>query len=115
MTAGVHRILKVRCVKPYQGAHNHLAIGKALRETEHYLELHCRTIHYGQWQMSLQGVRQGHVAVRLIPWHQIEVMHVLPEDTDWKADIALDKNGNLILNNRHKIPVADAATKCRDR
>jgi len=53
MTAGPQRILKVRCVKPYQGAHNHLAIGKALRETEHYIELQCRTIHYGQWQMTL--------------------------------------------------------------
>jgi hypothetical protein len=115
MMAGVDRILKVRCVKPYQGAHNHLAVGTVLRETGHYLEIHCRTIHYGQWQMSLQGVRQGRVAVRLIPWHQIEVMNVLPEDTDWKADIALDKKGNLVLNNRHKTLVADAAAKGRDR
>jgi len=115
MTPIEPRVLKVRCVKPYQGAHNHLAVGKALRETPHYLELHCRTIHYGQWQTNLKGVRQGQVAVRLIPWHRIEVMHVLPEDTDWRADIALDKKGNLVLNNRYKTLVAEAGAKSPDR
>jgi hypothetical protein len=114
MKGAIEKVLKVRCVKPYQGAHNHLAIGKVLRETEHYIELHCRTIHYGQWQTGLQSVRQGDAAVRLIPWHQIEVMHVLPDDSDWKADIALDKKGNLILNNHHKTLVAEAGAKCRD-
>lgn len=115
MTARTQRVLKVRFVKPYPGAHNHLAIGKVIHETDHYLEMRCRTIHYGQWQMSLQGVRQGSTAVRLIPWHRIEVMHVLPEDTDWMADIALDRKGNLVLGNRHKTLVADAGVKCRDR
>jgi len=42
-------------------------------------------------------------------------MHVLPEDTDWKADISIDKKGNLVLSNRSKTLVADATTKCRDR
>ncbi|HOF18063.1 MAG TPA: hypothetical protein PK082_04075 [Phycisphaerae bacterium] len=115
MMASVDCILKVRCVKPYQGAHNHIAVGMVLRETAHYLELHCRTIHYGQWQMNLHGVHQGAVAVRLIPWHRIEVMHRLPEDTDWKADIALDRKGNLVLNNRHKTLIADATAKCQNR
>ncbi len=108
------RVLKVRWVKPYPGAQNHIAVGKVLRETTHYLEMHCRTIHYGQWQMSLQGVRQGAATVHLIPWHRVEIIHLLPEETDWKADVALDKKGNLVLNNHHKTLIADGTIRGRD-
>jgi len=42
-------------------------------------------------------------------------MHVLDDGTDWRADVALDGEGNLVLNNRHRTLVADAASKAHDR
>jgi hypothetical protein len=100
------KIVKIRWVKNYASANNHVAIGHVVDETDHYLIADCRTFHFGKLIRDRSRIKAGKPCHRAIPWNRIEVIHVLADDTDWKVDFKVDVNGNLILDNKHKTLIA---------
>ena len=116
MLAG--KIVRVRWVKPYSDAHNHVALGKVLSETLHYLVLNCRTYHFGSNiggqkaclvpHRYVGGIAEGEKSIRCIPWSRIEVIHALPDGTNWDAQAEINEDGTCFLINGHKTVVAQA-------
>lgn len=97
------KTVKLRSVKNYAEAHNHVYIGVVVEETPEYLVIECRTFHFRRVNPDeRQAVKEGEVCVRVIPWHRIEVIHVLPENTRWDVDFGYDATGNLVLLNEHR-------------
>lgn len=112
------KIIRVRWMKPYPTAHNHVAIGLVIAETNNYLVLNCKTYHFGaniggrkvilRNDKYVGGVLVGENAIRVIPWHCIEVINELPPSTDWTADACVDESGLCFLNNEHKTVITRA-------
>ena len=99
----ITKIMKIRTVKNYPQAHNHLLIGKALEITNTYVRLHCRSYHYGSIVNSPKDVQVGELMIRMVPWSRIEVINELPSDFDYINNvIATDKNGKVAFqDNKH--------------
>lgn len=112
------KIVRIRWVKPYPEAHNHIAIGDVLDETPNYLTLFCRTYHFGNNVGGRKarlvplkfvgGIVEGEKAVRSVPWSRIEVINELPETTDWNAPAQVDEDGLCTLINKHKTVITRA-------
>lgn len=101
------KIVKIRWVKNYASARNHIAVGLVKGETQHCLVVECRTFHFGKLVRDRSRVEHGDVSIRAVPWNRIEVVHVLEEDTDWKVDFMMDEeNGDLILDNKQNTLIA---------
>ncbi len=97
------KIIRLRWRKHYSEAHSHVAIGKVLHENGGYVALKCRTFHFKKiFNGSTQGIREGDICVRMIPWSAIEVMHELELDTKLGAPLVMDSKGNIILDNKYK-------------
>lgn len=114
------KVVRIRWVKPYPEAHNHVAIGDVLGETPYYLTLHCKTYHFGKNvggrkarlvpHKYIGGVVEGEKNVRYVPWSRIEVINELPKDTDWDEHAQVDEDGSCVLSNKHKTVI----TRARD-
>jgi len=110
------KILKIRWAKLYANAHNHVAVGVVLRETEQYLMMTCKTYHFGKTvggkkgtlvpREYVGGILEGDKSIRIIPWDKIEVANELPDDTDWEAPACLEESGLCCLDNKHKTLIA---------
>ena len=94
-------VWKVRVVKAYAEAHNHLLIGEVLANDAVRVELNCRSFHFGRLVNSLKDVRTGDLGRRIIPWSQIEIINVLPDDFGFaEAQLAVDQEGSILLKGR---------------
>jgi hypothetical protein len=115
------RKVKIRWIKSYPTAHNHIAVGEIIESEQLYLTMHCKTYHFGQ---SLEGttgpitpgeysggVMEGLPQIRIIPWSRIEVMHLLDDDTEWNVPAVFDTSGNCILKNAHKTLLINSCDK----
>lgn len=110
------KIVKVRWVKEYPTAHNHVAIGEVLHENSEYLVVRCKTYHFGNNVGGKKatlvpgkyvgGVLEGERSVRVIPWGRIEVINQLPKKTDWDVKAHLDESGLCYLDNKFKTIVS---------
>jgi hypothetical protein len=70
---------KVRSVKPYANASNHLFIGEVLDVNDTYIRMNCRTFHFRDSVANgPKDVQMGDIAERIIPWSRVEVINVLP-------------------------------------
>jgi|SRR3989339_1026314 len=99
------RIWKVRTVKDYPEAHNHLFIGQVLELTQSYVRLDCRTYHFGKAINGIKDIRVGSRGIRILPWNRIELINELPSSFDHcKAE--------LISNEDGKIAFSDGKTDC---
>lgn len=87
------KIIKVRFVKNYASAHNHVVIGRVVDESDCYLLLECRTLHFGTLVRNRSRIEHGAKALRALPWHRIEVLHVLDDEVDWASDLTIDDDG----------------------
>jgi hypothetical protein len=102
-------VVKVRWVKNYAEAHNHVAVGEVVEETDEYLMLHCRTFHFRRVDAEQSGgLRTGVAMTRVIPWSRIEVIHLLPENTRWDVEYGYDAHGDLVLINEHRTLIGRA-------
>jgi hypothetical protein len=94
-------IWKIRAIKSYPEAHNHVLVGKVLEITESYVRLHCRTFHFGPSLDSPEDVLVGDVMVRVIPWSRIEIINELPADFDYvKSTVIGDKPGQVLFKDK---------------
>lgn len=99
------KIWKVRTVKNYPEAHNHLFIGQVLELTPSYVRLDCRTYHFGKAINSVKDIRVGTKGIRILLWNRIELINELPSSFDYsKADLISNKDG--------KIASSDGKTDC---
>jgi hypothetical protein len=98
---GESRIWKIRAIKNYPEAHNHVLVGKVLEITDSYVRLHCRTFHFGPILESPEDVLIGDVMVRVIPWSRIEVINELPAGFDYiRSTVVGDKPGEVLFRDK---------------
>lgn len=106
------KIVRVRWVKSYPAAHNHVAIGEVLLDASQYLVLLCKTYHFGnhiggqkgtlRQGAYVNGVLEGEKCIRIIPWSRIEVITELPAKTIWDVKAHIDPAGLCSLANEQK-------------
>lgn len=95
------KIWKIRAIKNYPEAHNHVLVGKVLEVTDSYVRLHCRTFHFGPVLNSSEDVLVGAVMVRVIPWSRIEIINELPVNFDYvRSTVISDKPGQVLFKDR---------------
>ena len=101
LPAGQPKVWKIRAIKNYPEAHNHILVGKVLEITDSYVRLHCRTFHFGPSLDSPEDVLIGDAMVRVIPWSRIEVINELPTDFDYiKSTVISDKPGQVLFKDK---------------
>ena len=94
----LEKIWKLRTVKDYPEAKNHIFVGKAVEITDSYVVLDCRTYHFGRTVNQPRDIRVGAVEFRVIPWGRIELVNLLDKDFDYKKPkIVKDENGTISL------------------
>jgi hypothetical protein len=99
--AGASGIWKIRAIKNYPEAHNHVLVGKVLEVTDSYVRLHCRTFHFGPVLESPEDVLIGDVMVRVIPWSRIEIINELPANFDYvRSTVIGDKPGQVLFRDK---------------
>jgi hypothetical protein len=99
--AGESRVWKIRTIKNYPEAHNHVLVGKVLEVTDSYVRLHCRTFHFGPVLESPEDVLIGDVMVRVIPWSRIEIINELPANFDYvRSTVVGDKPGQVLFKDK---------------
>ena len=100
-------IWKVRTIKNYPEAHNHLMVGKVLEITESYIRMHCRTYHYGRVVSKPDDIKMGGLQVRVVPWSRVEIINELVPTYDYvrSALIATDEGQVLFTDGRNQEPV----------
>ena len=106
------KILKVRWVKAYPSAHNHVAVGEVLDGNDTFLSMLCKTYHIGHTGGGrratlrpgeyVSGILEGEKCIRIIPWQRIEVANELPPATEWDVDARVESSGLCTLLNEHR-------------
>lgn len=98
---GESPIWKIRTIKNYPEAHNHILVGKVVEITDSYVRLHCRTYHFGPVLDSPEDVLVGAVMVRVIPWSRIEIINELPPNFDYVRSVVFsDKPGQVLFKDK---------------
>jgi hypothetical protein len=93
------KIWKIRTVKNYPQAHNHLFIGEVIQLTSSYVRLSCRTYHFSKVVNSVKDIKTGSESVRILPWNRIEVINELPVSFNYsEAKLTSSKDGKIVLN-----------------
>jgi len=96
--SGDKRIWKIRTVKSYAEAHNHILVGEVLSTQDSCVRLCCRTYHFGRSVGGPRDIKAGGEGVRIVPWIRIEIVNELPSIFDYSsATLAADKTGNVVL------------------
>ena len=99
------KVWKIRTVKNYPEAHNHLFIGQVLQVTQSYLRIDCKTYHFGKMINNVKDIRIGIQSIRIMPWTSIEMANELPASFDYSK-------AELIFNEKGKIALSDGQTDC---
>jgi len=96
MAKNEKKVWKIRTVKTYPEAHNHIIIGHVIDTTDSYVCLDCRTYHFGKAVNSEKDICMGSQMVRVIPWARIEIINELADSFDYTtAQIVGGKAGNI--------------------
>ena len=105
--AGKVTIWKVRTIKNYPEAHNHLMVGRVLEVTESYIRMHCRTYHYGRVVSRPDDIKIGGLQIRVVPWSRVEIINELPPTYDYVrvALIATEDGQVLFTDGKIQEPV----------
>jgi hypothetical protein len=112
LPAGPPKIWKIRAIKNYPEAHNHVLVGKVLEITDSYVRLHGRTFHFGPSLDSPQDVLIRDVMVRVIPWSRIEIINELPADFDYvKSTVISDKPGQVLFRDKQYLCPIDRGSE----
>ena len=96
------KLVRVRCKKNYAEAHCHVIIGEVLDENEAYVVIKGKAFHFNKLDANTQRqhIMVGAVCVRIIPWHNIEVIHWIGPRCDYNADVLFDGDHNLVLDDK---------------
>lgn len=104
---GETKIWKIRTIKNYAEAHNHILVGKVLDVTDSYVRLHCRTYHFGSNPYGPEDILIGALVVRVVPWSRIEIINELPPTFDYlRNTLIADKTGEVLFRDKqHTCPM----------
>jgi hypothetical protein len=91
------KVWKVRTVKNYPDAHNHILVGQVLDLANSYLSLDCRTYHFGRSVNGPKEVRVGSRSVRDVPWSRIEIINELSASFGFADATLVSEDGSKIL------------------
>ena len=98
----VRLIWKIRSIKPYRDAHNHLLIGQVVARDGVCVELLCRSFHYGRAVNGAKDIAVGAVEKRILPWSRIEIINELPASFDFQnAALQADEKGAVVFSDQH--------------
>lgn len=105
------KIWKIRTIKNYPEAHNHIIVGRVLEITDSYVRLHCKTYHFGTELNDPKDVLIGSVMERIIPWGRIEIINELPHTFDYvRSSLIADREGEVLFKDKeHMYPFATTA------
>ena len=70
-------IWKIRTVKNYADAGNHIIIGKVISCNTAFVRLNCRTYHFRKAAHTPMDIKVGEVMNRIIPWTRVEIINEL--------------------------------------
>jgi hypothetical protein len=89
---------KIRTVKDYPDAYNHIFVGEVKGITANYVRIKCRTFHYGRRVNAKKDVREGGFELRILPWNRVEVVNELSPDFNvQEAKLSVAKSGETTL------------------
>jgi hypothetical protein len=110
MTEGNNvKIWKMRTIKNYPEAHNHICIGRVLNINDSYVRLKCRTFHFGKSVNNLKDIRIGDIGVRVIPWCRVEIINELePTFRYGQAKLSLDNSKVVISDGKLNYTIASS-------
>lgn len=92
-------IWKIRTIKNYREAHNHILIGRVLEYTRAFVKLKCKTYHFGRSVNSPKEIRVGNEGIRIVPWNRIEIVNQLDQSFDYStAELNVDRAGSVLLS-----------------
>ena len=95
------KIWKIRTIKNYLEAHNHIIVGRVMEITDSYVRLHCKTYHFGTVLNSPKDVIIGSVMERIIPWGRIEIINELPPTFDYvRSSLIADREGEVLFKDK---------------
>ena len=95
------KIWKIRTVKSYPDAHNHIIVGSVLEITVPYVRMDCKTYHFGKAVNGEKDIYIGSCMVRIIPWTRIEIINELSESFDYaNAQLLGNKDGTIIIQDK---------------
>jgi len=95
-------IWKIRVVKSYADARNHVLIGQMIGRDTMCVSLKCRTFHFGRSANVVKDIQMGPVDHRIIPWNRIEIINLLPSSFEYEsAQLANDPKGNIFFQDGH--------------
>lgn len=102
-----NKIWKIRTIKNYPEAHNHLLVGRVLDITDSYVRIHCRTYHFGRIINRPENVQIGNLMNRVVPWSRIEIINELPPTFDYiRNTITANREGEVIFqDDQYACPV----------
>jgi len=95
------KIWKIRTIKNYPEAHNHIIVGRVLEITDSYVKLHCKTYHFGAVLNSPKDIQIGSVMERIIPWVRIEIINEMPTTFDYiRSSLIADREGEVFFKGK---------------
>ncbi|AQQ10363.1 hypothetical protein L21SP3_02195 [Sedimentisphaera cyanobacteriorum] len=96
-------VWKVRSVKSYPEAKNHIFVGKPSEINSTYVLLKCKTFHFGKNVNTVRDIQVGKVEYRIMPWSRIEIVNVLDKDFEYKsAQLSMGEKGQINLTDGSK-------------
>ncbi|MBN1257642.1 MAG: hypothetical protein JXA52_08050 [Planctomycetes bacterium] len=99
------RIWKIRMVKDYENAKNHLIVGRVIDENPTRIIIEGRSYHFGKNVGRTKDIARGDCGTRIIPWCRIELANELPDDFDYySAELEQRKKKGVVLT--------DGANEC---
>jgi hypothetical protein len=103
------KIWKIRTIKNYPDAHNHICIGRVLNIDDSYVRLKCRTYHFGKSVNNLKDIRIGNIGIRIIPWCRVEIVNELePTFKYGQAELSLNNSKVVISDGKLDYMIASS-------
>ncbi|MFP4105583.1 MAG: hypothetical protein ACLFVU_05755 [Phycisphaerae bacterium] len=92
-------IWKIRSVKSYPEAHNHLLVGQVIERDNACIKVFGRSFHFGKLVHRKREVVMGRLATRIIPWSRVEIINELPAGFDFQsARLIEDEQGKVVFS-----------------
>ena len=98
-----NHIWKIRTVKNYSDASNHIIIGKVISCNTTFIRLHCRTYHFRKHAHSPNDFRVGEPMTRIIPWSRVEIVNELDQNFNYINSELISDDDNVVLLTDNKI------------
>jgi hypothetical protein len=106
------KIWKIRTIKNYPDAHNHLLLGKVLEITDAYVRIHCRTYHFGKAINRPEDIQVGDLMTRVVPWSRVEIINEMPSTFDYiKNTLITNKEGEVLFQDGRHTSHVGSGTK----